>query len=61
MARNPDLETLIDRARNLPPPTALERLKQLRVGIKAEFSAAHPELSPAEVDAVLDRTLGSLA
>lgn len=55
-----ELEALIERARKLPPPTALERAVQRRTMIKSEFVHAHPEMPDAEVEALLDRVLGTL-
>jgi hypothetical protein len=58
MSLDADLQALIERARKLPPPTALERLTQRRAMVRAEFAGSHPEMSAEEVDALLDRALG---
>lgn len=55
-----ELERLIERARKLPPPTALERLAQRRGMIKAEFAAEHPEMNDGEIEALLDHALGAM-
>lgn len=55
-----DLDRLIERARKLPPPTALERLTQRRGMIRAEVVSAHPEMTVDQVEALLDRVLGAM-
>ena len=56
----PELEALLDRARN-HVMTPAERIAQRRSWVKGEFMLEHPEMPEAEVDALLDRTLPELA
>jgi len=55
----PELEKLLARARShVMSPS--ERVVQKRSWVKGEFMLEHPEMSEAEVDALLDRVLPEL-
>jgi hypothetical protein len=55
----PELEALLERARK-HTMTPAERIAQRRSWVKGEFMLEHPEMTEAEADALLDRTLPEL-
>lgn len=56
---SPELKALLERARN-HVMTPAERVAQRRSWVKGEFMMEHPEMSEADVDALLDKTLPEL-